>query len=466
MFLPFFVYFFGFYFSLYLFLSELYPYDYFGFTKGQAIFVMICSCVLIPLLHTIVETFVMYFSKLISTDSILFSLGTSALWVLGEALLSVGLLAFPWANISVSLTGWLPFLQTLSLFGKGFISFITVFSCCAFALSIFDKKKSVAYIGLTVLICNIICGYILWFLPVEKAEEVKTATVQGNALFNEKWNYANQNKIFERYVSMTEDAAKNGAKLIVLPEGAIPSVFRENKWIHTSFARITKEYNVTVIMGVHFVEDEVQHNSAVAIYPDGSLSERYDKLHLVPFAETIPFSKTIGKIIPFVAEFSADTGEYTKGEEFKVFETESGNISPLICFDSIFSKLSSDSVNNGATLLTIVTNDSWFNDRVGIYTHLRHSQLRAIENKRYIIRAANTGISAYINQRGEIIQQTKPLEEDTIYHDVYNIEARSLYTRTGDLTIYASLLIVIIILINHIRRKNNGKNTITPDRNL
>ncbi len=464
-FLPFFVYFFGFYFFVYIFLSELYPYDYFGFTDGQGIFIMICSCLIIPMLHSAVEALVMTFAKLIP-DNTLFPLGMASVWVLGEALLSIGTLAFPWANISISLTGWLPFLQTASLFGKSFISFITVFCSVAFAEALFDKKKFLSYAALTVLICNIISGYILWFIPIKKSSSTETAIVQGNVLFNEKWNYENQFRIFEKYTSMTEEAARSGAKLIILPEGAIPAVFKENGKIHKAFGYITNTYDVTVIIGIHYITDTEQHNSVVTIYPDGSLSERYDKLHLVPFSEFIPFSDFIGKFIPFVEEFSEDSGVYQKGDGYRVFETEFGDISPLICFDSIFPQLAKDSVKGGATLLAVVTNDSWFNDSVGIYTHLRHSQLRAIENRRFVIRGANTGISAFINQRGEIIKETQPLVEDTIYNDVYNIESLSLYTRTGDLVFYASVLIIIFILIDHIRRNKNGKNAIAPDRNL
>jgi len=464
-FLPFFVYFFGFYFFVYIFLSELYPYDYFGFTDEQGIFIMICSCLLIPLLHSVVEALVMSFTKFISNTA-LFPIGAAAVWVLGEALLSVGTLAFPWANIAVSLTGWLPFLQTASLFGKGFISFIIVFVCSSLAISVFDKKKVFAFTAVIVLLCNIITGYVLWLIPVEKSTTAETAIVQGNVLFNEKWNYENQFRIFEKYTEMTEEAARNGAKLIILPEGAIPAVFKENGRIHKAFGYIAETYDVTVIMGIHYITDTEQRNAVVTIYPDGSLSERYDKLHLVPFSEFIPFSDFIGKFIPFVEEFSEDSGVYQKGDGYKVFQTEFGDISPLICFDSIFPNLARESVNDGATLLAVVTNDSWFNDSVGIYTHLRHSQLRAIENRRFVVRGANTGISAFINQRGEIISETQPLVEDTIYNDVYNIKTISLYTKTGDLVLYASVLIVIYILIDHIRRRKNGKNTIAPDRNL
>ena len=461
-FLPFFLFFLGFYFSLYLFLSELYPFERFGFTETQAVFVVVCSCLLIPILHASVEAMIMWFSKYIP-DNTAFPIGCAALWVLGEALLTVGSLAFPWANISVSLTGWLPYLQTASLFGNRFVTFVTVLICCILAFSLAVRKKTHAYIGLAVASIYIISSYALWFIPTEKVEPFNASIIQGNVLSNEKWSSNNRDAIFDRYISMTEDAAKNGADLIFLPESAIPSRFVENGRIHKAMSEIAEYHNVTIFLGINHYDEGDQFNSVIAVMPDGSISERYDKRHLVPFGEFIPFADSLGKLFPFVGELSSDSGAYSEGDRCVVINTELSNVAPLVCFDSIFPEFSREASQNGATTLAVVTNDSWFNDSAGIYTHLRHSQLRAIENRRYILRAANTGISAFINQRGEIIESTKPLSPEIVYADVYNIKDKTLYTATGDLTVYFSLLLVSILVLYTIRSKTNGKNKITSN---
>jgi len=459
-FTTFFWYFLGFYMPLYLFLSELYPYSRFGFDENQAVFILICSCIAIPLLHALVEATLMLLTRFFRNDSYDI-IAYASIWVIGEWLLSLGTLAFPWGGIAISLTGFLPFIQTVSLFGKYFITFITVASCYAFALAITERKRIIALIGVFIISFNTILGTILWYIPTDKVDELKVAAIQGNVLSNEKWESSYSKTIFERYMSMTEDAAKDGAKLIVLPETAIPQYFYPNGKVHEALSNIATEYNVTILSGVHYYDKATKsgYNSVIAVYPDGSLSEHYDKRHLVPFGEFIPFADFMAKFLPFVGEFDSGTSELTEGTEAIVIETNCGTISPSVCFDSIFPQFAREGVLNGSELIAVVTNDSWFNDSNGIYTHLRHAQLRAIENRRYVLRAANTGISAFIDERGKIIEETPPLTVDIIINTVYSIDSLTLYTRTGDIILYISFVLVLLFIIDYIRRLKNGKNT-------
>ncbi len=459
-FLPFFCYFIGFYAPVYLFLAELYPYKRFGFSENQAIFIVICSCILIPLLHAFVESVIMTVSKSFRGQWS-HIIGYSCLWVIGEWILTLGTLAFPWANISVSLTGFLPYLQTSSVFGKYFITFITVFAICAFVYSLSDRKRSFAFLGTGIIILNTLVGTIMFFVPAKTEETVKAAVVQGNALADEKWTSSSRQENFDRYIQLTKEAAENGAKIVVYPESAIAMAFVPDGTIHKEIAKLTKEYNITVIAGVHYYESGSNYNSVIAIMPDGSLSERYDKRHLVPFGEFIPFVDVIGKFLPFVAEFNAETGTYIEGTECVVIETDYGNVAPLVCFDSIFPDFSRDGAKNDAELLAIVTNDSWFNDSFGIYTHLRHAKLRAIENKRYILRAANTGVSCFIDEKGRVIDETQPLTVDMIYCDVQTTSQKSGYYYFGDIVLYLSFVILtvnIIYVFVKRRRDDYGNN--------
>lgn len=468
-FAPFFWYFMGFYSPLYAFLSEMYPYSRFGFSEDQAVFILICSCIAIPLLHALVSSCIMLFARFLNNSDFI-PLGYAALWVINEWVLSLGMLAFPWSGVAVSLTGFLPYLQTASLFGKYFITFITVFACCAFANSIDCKRRLFALIGASVIGFNLLVGTTLWFIPSEKKGPVEASALQGNVLSNEKWDSANKGSIFDIYLDLSEDAAKNGSKIIVLPETAIPSAFVPNGIIHKELARIAIEYDVTIISGVHYFGDDNKYNAVIAVLPDGTLSERYDKRHLVPFGEFIPFADFIGEMFPFVGEFNEGTSDLTEGSEPIVINTVYGNVAPLVCFDSIFPEFSREAVNNGAEFITIVTNDSWFNDSVGIYTHLRHAQLRAIESKRYILRAANTGVSAFIDEKGSIITQTDPLTKDTAVADLYAIEGKTLYAYIGDVFLYISFITVLISIVlfisNIVRSKSNGNNPTSSNRDL
>ncbi len=457
-FLPFFAYFLGFYTPLYLFLMELYPYDRFGFTEGQSVFIVICSCVLIPLIHALMVTAVMLLAKFFrgnKWDIVVYA----ALWCISEWVLTLGVLAFPWGNIAISLTGFLPYLQTASLFGKYFITFITVLGCCAIAYGIRNAKKVIAFIGAGVILINAIAGSIMWFIPQTYENSAPTAIVQGNALSDEKWQAGSNREIFERTLSLTRDAAKSGSKLIILAESAIPTTFRRGGYVHVAFAEIAIEYQTTIIMGAHYIEDSNEYNSAIAILPDGTLSERYDKRHLVPFGEFIPYADTLGTLIPFVAAFNESSSVFTEGSEAKLIDTENGKIVPLVCFDSIFPEFAREGCQKNGELLAIVTNDSWFYDSVGVYTHLRHSQLRSIECGKNTVRAANTGVSAFIDSKGEIIANTDPLTEDILYGNAYLSKNRTLYSFIGDIPLYISFVIAGIFILNKTRRTKNGKNS-------
>ncbi|MBQ8896590.1 MAG: apolipoprotein N-acyltransferase [Clostridia bacterium] len=456
----------GFFTPIYLFLSELYPYSNFGFSKVQAIFVLICSCIAIPLLHAFVVACVMgvcsYFK---SNAALLF--GLPALCVIWEWVLSIGTLALPWASVAVSMTGFLPYLQTASIFGKSFITFITAFGCCGFAISVCRRVKLHAILGASAILFNTVFGVLLWFIPIETNESFAVAAIQGNVLSNEKWDSENNGSIMERYIDMTAEAAKNGADMIILPESAIPQAFVPNGVIHRELTVIAEEYGCTIVAGVHFydVETKESYNAVIAVLPDGSgtLSERYDKRHLVPFGEFMPFADTLSQILPFIESFNLSRTKLIEGDTPTVIETEYGGVGPLVCFDSIFPQFSSEAVNNGADIIAVVTNDSWFYDSAGTYTHLRHSQLRAIENRRFILRAANTGVTAFINERGEIITKTEPLVKDIAYGNAYTIEDKSVYCVIGDVFLYISFAIIVLIIgieyLKFVRRSKNGNNS-------
>ena len=133
----------------------------------------------------------------------------------------------------------------------------------------------------------------------------------------------------------------------------------------------------------------------------------------------------------------------TAGDSTALFDTPWGKIGSLICFDSIYEKLGMDSVRDGAELMIISSNDSWFYDSAAVYQHQAQAQLRAIEQGRYILRSANTGISSVISPTGEALHWIEPLVEGYAVCDVSMRQTRTVYSVIGDLLIYASLLFIV-----------------------
>ncbi len=455
-----FVYHLSLYFPLYSFLSELYPYARFGFTHAQAVFVLICSCLLIPLFHATLQATALL-SYLPFRGRRLRFLGFGAAAVIAEWVTSVGTLAFPWGGTAVSMTGFLPYIATASLFGRYFITFVTASAAGGLALAAATKKAAPAAVGAAILAFNLICGTVLYFLPTgTSGDETRIAALQGNVLSNEKWASGEREKIFDRYISQAVSAAENGASVIFIPETAIPVEFKEGGRLHEAFAEVCREYGVTIVAGVIRYDSSSEYNSVVAVTPGGEVSGYYDKHHLVPFGEFIPYTDILGSLFPFVAEFNNSRYELCEGAGAQNINTPLCDIAPAVCFDSIFPQFTRAGVNAGAELIAVVTNDSWFNDSVGIYTHLRHSRLRAVESGKYVVRAANTGISAVIDPHGKITAETEPLTECTLYADISPIQGKTLYCTLGDTVFYISALAVITAAIKSFTEKRkNAKNT-------
>jgi apolipoprotein N-acyltransferase len=453
---------FGFYLALYFWLSRLYPFAGFDFTKAQGIVIIILACVGIPLYHALLHTAVMSLTKLLPDNDYLLTAGYGAAWILSEWVMSLGKLGFPWGRAALSQVGLLYSVQTVSLFGSYFIVIVLVCSCMMLTLALKKRKRMYSYIGCSIILVNLIAGTVLYYIPVntpaENEKSIKVGILQGNAASNEKWDIGKTQEILDRYISMAYQAADNGAKVIVLPESAIPLSFSENSLLYRKFAEIAKEYDLTVLAGVLIDKREYSYNSVVAVYPDGRISKPYVKRHIVPFGEYIPYQSFLEKAIPFIKGLNLGGLNSTAGDESVVIDIDGIKNGSLVCFDSIFDDLARDNVTCGAEIITVVTNDSWFKDSAGITQHLNHSVLRAIENRRSIIRAANTGISAFISPKGDVIKQTEPLVADIIYSDVYAVDSKTLYSSTGNIVLYLAMLFEVIIIISSKYRKVRKKN--------
>lgn len=399
----------------------------------------------------------MSLTKLLPDNDFLTVTGFGAAWILSEWMLSVGPLGFPWGRAALSQVGFLISVQTVSLFGSYFIVIILVCTCMLFALAVTKKKRIYTAVGCSIIAVNLIAGTILYYIPVNTNNSVKTAVLQGNAASGEKWESGSLQKIWNTYVSLAQEAAKNGAEVIVMPESAIPTVFTENGTLHKNLASIAKKHDITIISGVICDEGKDSYNSVIAVYPDGSLSNRYNKQHIVPFGEYIPYQSVLETLIPFIGGLNLGGMNTVAGDKSVIIDVKNNKNGSLVCFDSIFDVLARDNVNSGAEILTVVTNDSWFEDSAGITQHLGHSVLRSIENRRYIIRSANTGISAFISPKGKIITQTEAMTEDIIYCNVSAVHSKTLYTLTGNILLYIAIAFYAVIILISIFKKINSR---------
>lgn len=241
-------------------------------------------------------------------------------------------------------------IQTASLFGAYFIAFVMVVSC-AFCPVCRGPAPQRSCRRLYSACRQYPCRHADDVDPCRYGRDGQSGRRTGQHPVRRKWDKERAQDIFNTYVSLAEEAAQNGASFILLPESAVPVQFTEGGALHTAYAEITEEYGCTIVTGAIFKDDKSEYNSVIAIFPDGSLSERYVKRHIVPFGEFMPYEDVLKRAFPFLEELNIGYSDCVQGTESTVIDVCGIPAGPLVCYDSIFASLSADSVKTARSFL-------------------------------------------------------------------------------------------------------------------
>ncbi len=458
-----FVFFYTYYIVCYHWFAYLYPLEFVeGMTKGAALVVVVLAWFGLSLLQALMGGCVFVFAGVIFRcrfcQKIAFSrvFVVAGLWAAFEWSQTIGWWGVPWGRLPIGQSHYLVGLQTASWFGSYFITFLLVAVNCliAYALIYLPKIKMSLIVAASLLVFQYGAGALIWFTAdTAKGDVIKVACIQGNISSSDKWSTDSDIKTTEVYTRLITEAAEQGAELILLPETAFPYNFDSSRYSYFDgiFGDISKHYGIHIIVGAYTQEGEKDSlNSLVCYTPDGERHDTaYSKRHLVPFGEYVPLRPFIETLIPPLADLVLSSDDIDSGEGANVIDIGGVGLGGLICFDSIYEELAYDSVRNGADLICLSTNDSWFSDSAALYMHNAQAQLRAIENGRYVVRAANTGVSTVISPRGEVIAELEPLVEGNIYSTVYAKNNRTICTTIGSGIIYLLLILMVIIVADN-----------------
>jgi apolipoprotein N-acyltransferase len=190
-------------------------------------------------------------------------------------------------------------------------------------------------------------------------------------------------------------------------------------------------------------------NSAVLLDKEGKKSYVYDKIHLVPFGEYVP----LRKVLFFIDKLVVGIGDYTPGKQYLLADTEMGRFSTLICYEVIFPGLVRKFYTRGGDFMVTITNDAWFGNTAGPYQHFSMAVFRAIENRKPLVRAANTGISGFVDSNGRILVQTGLFDRQVLTYTLKTDSSMTFYTKFGDLFSFFCIVISIILLGNIVPRR-------------
>ncbi len=446
-----------FYFIIYHWFLNLYPLDFVGMDNASSAVVVAAAWLGLPVLQAVVGGFIFLFFRLFTKNGIFQKLPLlrpfvfAALWVVFEWTSTLTWAGVPWGRLALGQAENLPLLQSASLLGSYFVTFllVSVNGLLAYGLYYRTRTLTCAAVAVSLFLSNL--GYGLFAeAQAEKGngDILTAAVIQGNIDSREKWGEDAFALTSEVYARLTREAAERGAELIVWPESVFPNTINKRPMLRDFVCELAKECEVTMIIGAFYSDDDGYYNSLVLITPDGTMQEGfYAKQHLVPFGEYVPMREVVMTLIPPLAEVSALDSDLTPGNGSSLFETPWGAVGSLICFDSIYEALALQSVRDGADLMIISSNDNWFYDSAAVYQHKAQAQLRAVETGRYFVRAASSGISAIIAPDGEVLTSVAPLEEGYGIAEVHVREQKTLYTHVGNLLVYLFMIGIFVLLL-------------------
>ena len=363
------------------------------------------------------------------------------LWVSLEYLRSFFLTGFPWANLGHSQYLNLPFIQMADVTGVYGLSFVILLVNTTLFEVLRQWSKKVFPIREVAITALILLGFLIYGYgrmrsvdrQMSQLPPLKVGLVQGNIDQSIKWDESFQKETLKIYERLSLKVAGGKPDLIIWPETATPFFFQEAEEYQPMVLDIPARTNAFLLFGspsYKIVKGKVSHyNSAYLVSPSKDLLGRYDKIHLVPFGEYIPLQKLLFFIESSIGE---GIGNFKPGKGIFNFSLPQGQFGVLICFEIIFPNLCRRFVKGGANFLVTITNDAWFGRTSAPYQHFSMATFRAVENRVFIARAANTGISGFIDPKGKIVKQGGIFTEEAMNGTIHLMKDKTFYTLYGD----------------------------------
>jgi apolipoprotein N-acyltransferase len=386
------------------------------------------------------------------------------LWVSLEYIRSFFFTGFPWELMGYTQFNMLHVIQISDVFGVYGVSFSIVLSnAVAFLiyLRLMDKswqgKRVQTKLAAGAMAAFVVIFCAVWFYGEWRINNIhelslmspssKVTIVQGNIDQAIKWDPAFQKSSTIKYIHLSSLSKDLQPDLVVWPETATPFYFMHDIELSKLVLKGIHEIGADFLIGspaFSLKNKKIEYyNSAFLVDAAGNVTGRYDKTHLVPFGEYVPMKKWL----PFVNKMVEGVGDFDTGDKGRTIKWQKSSIGILICYEIIFPALSRAMVQNHASLLVNLTNDAWYGRSSAPYQHFSMSVFRAVENRRSLVRAANTGISGFIDPSGNVIESTQIFKDAVITQKVPILQVETLYSRFGDVFAMACLGLSVFIII-------------------
>ena len=362
---------------------------------------------------------------------------------------------FPWVLLGYSQATVLPIAQAASVVGVFGVSAIVAAASAALAGVVIAR----AYRPAALVLAGILLMAVWGNVRANDAEltrggqPIRVGVIQPNVLEEERETAGKAPEILARDLSLTREVLSNNVALVVWPEsGLSPYAIEEHPDAAQAIRHIAQEARVPILVGSDQYEWRTSEgkrevarsfNAAFMIRADGTTGAVYRKIHLVPWGEYVPLKDWLTFVGPLVQAIGRG---FDAGDTMTLLPFGNHPISTSICYEIIYPDLVRRFVLQGSELLTTITNDSWFGATSAPYQHFEQAAMRAIEEGRYLVRSANTGVSGIVDPYGHVLARTDIFHPAVVVGDVRLLRATTIYTRIGDVFAYASVIITAALL--------------------
>ncbi len=371
-----------------------------------------------------------------------------AVWVAFEYARGHVLGGFPWIPLGNATVTILPVVQLASLVGVyGLSLFVALVNACFALMLTGERRVRVAAAAAAVVLLASASAWggarLSAAQLLSEGQPIRVGVVQANIPQEEKWDASKANVILQRYLSLTRQLGSRGVEFVMWPESSTPFIFDEDPAGGSAVRRVAQEIGAPLLFGTDEIERERGNhyfNSAYLLDDGGATAAVYRKIHLVPFGEYVPFQQALFFVAPLVEAVSS----FSRGTRVTMLPVAGHMVSTAICYEVVYPHLIREGVLEGAELLTTITNDAWYGRTSAPYQHFELASMRAVEQGRYLARAANTGISGFVDPYGRVLGRTNLFETATLVGEVRFLQGRTLYARIGDLVAQLSVALTLL----------------------
>jgi len=377
-------------------------------------------------------------------------------WVTVE-LARTRITGFPWDLLGIAQVDNIPLSRFATVTGVYGLSLEIMIVNAAFAASFLVRREK----RKTLLVAAVLAAVVLQagrLVPAPALPTDRIATlVQANvpALEGADWTKEYFDTTLHDLVTLSKNSISasnsiaSGSNLIVWPENPAP-FYATDPAFRDVLAQLARETHAWILAGSIGIQNAnpltsaptQMYNSAALVDPEGNFVRRYDKIHLVPFGEYVPFKN----IFSFAGGLTKEVGDFSSGKSREPLDAGGSKLGVFICYESIFPDEIRQLANNGAQVFVNISNDGWYGDSGAYAQHLKQARMRAIENQRWFLRDTNTGVTASIDPYGRVVA-TVPRKIRTALQSPYALSnATTFYTRHGDWFAYLCAIISVVAL--------------------